>query len=115
MRSYTPLIIILFLVSCSKDQSTPPPTPSPCDSIADVSFTSDIKPLINNNCNTSLCHGGNAGNVNFENYPIIKEYIENGKIEQRVLVDENMPPTAPLDICDQIMLQQWIDAGAPNN
>lgn len=101
--------------ACDKDKSEPVVEEPTCDSIPTVSYANHIQPLLNNNCNTSSCHGGGAGNVSFSDYATVKSYVDNGQLEQRVLIDQNMPPTEPLIECDQKLLQQWLDAGAPNN
>jgi hypothetical protein len=43
---------ILFLYSCKPDNVTPVDCPSGI-----VSFSSQVQPIINQNCNTSGCHG----------------------------------------------------------
>jgi hypothetical protein len=43
---------ILFLYSCKPDNITPVDCPSGI-----VSFSSQVQPIINQNCNTSGCHG----------------------------------------------------------
>ncbi len=85
-----------------------------CDS-TDFSFNTAVMPIITNNCATSIsCHG--AGSVNdYTTYAGIKAKVDNGTFELRVLRNLNMPPAAPLPECERVILQKWLDDGAPDN
>lgn len=86
-----------------------------CDSM-DVSFTEDVFPIIQGNCAITGCHvAGGTGNDIFESYAQIKDKVDNGSLEFRVLEAKNMPPTSPLPDCSRAIIRSWIDAGAPNN
>ncbi len=55
------------------------------------------------------CHsdaGGNQGSLNLESYEQTRASLES--IKQRVLVDQNMPPNAPLNNGDKTLLNFWI-------
>lgn len=86
-----------------------------CDSL-DVSFSEIIFPMIQANCNTVGCHvSGGTGNGIFENYDQIKVKVDNGSMENRVVVLRDMPPGNSLTDCQISQVQSWLDAGAPNN
>ena len=88
---------------------------NPCDT-SNVTFAGMIFPIIQGNCSISGCHiAGGTGPGLYENYDQVKASVDNGKLENRVLVLQNMPPTSPLTACQQFQLQVWIDAGALNN
>jgi hypothetical protein len=88
--------------------------PVECDSIG--TFMDNVKPIIEGNCATPGCHvaGGGAPGL-MENYTQIKSFVDNGLLEQRALINKDMPPSGPLTECQQQLLQTWIDAGAPDN
>jgi uncharacterized membrane protein len=55
------------------------------------------------------CHsdsGGNQGGLNLESYDETRAHLES--IKQRVLVDQNMPPKAPLSSGEKTLLNFWI-------
>lgn len=81
-----------------------------------VSFSQDITPIINASCATSGCHvqGGNANGL-FENYDQVKVKVDNGSFRDRVVVQQDMPPSSSLSNCQIKYIQQWLDEGAPNN
>jgi len=89
--------------------------PVDCDT-SNYDYNTVIYPLIQNQCSsTQACHG--AGSVfgeitTFEN---ITSYVDNGSFEKRVLIDQDMPPAAPLSDCDQELIRSWLTKGAPGN
>ena len=88
---------------------------NPCDT-STVTFSGTIFPIIQGNCSISGCHiAGGTGPGLFENYDQVKSFVDNGKLENRVLVLKNMPPISPLTNCQQLQIQQWLDRGAPND
>lgn len=86
-----------------------------CDTTS-VTFSDDVEFIISANCATSGCHvSGGTGNGNFETYAGINQKVQNGSFEQRVIVEQSMPPDGFLSECDIQVLQQWLNDGAPNN
>ncbi len=86
-----------------------------CDTV-NVSFSNDIMPIIQGNCATTGCHvQGGSGPGIFVNYNGMMEKVNNGSFEKRVLIEKNMPPSAPLSDCQQAIIRAWLKAGAPNN
>ncbi len=113
------LVPLVFLAGCYYDNEeelyTYYYTANPCDT-TNITFNGTIFPIIQGNCSTTGCHvAGGTGIGLFENYDQVKAYVDNGKLENRTLVVQNMPPSSPLTACQQTLLQRWIDAGAPNN
>lgn len=88
---------------------------NPCDTSM-TSFSSIIFPIIQGNCSISGCHvAGGTGPGLFENYDQVKSFVDNGKLENRALVQRDMPPSGPLTNCQIALIQRWIDRGAPND
>lgn len=86
-----------------------------CDT-TNVSFSQEILPIIQNSCAITGCHvQGGSGNGIFENYIQIKSKVDNGSFAQRVLVQQDMPPSGSLSNCQIEHLMQWINDGALNN
>lgn len=85
-----------------------------CDTTA-VSFATDIMPMIQGNC-VSGCHvAGGTGVGIFENYAEVKAKVDNGSMNNRVVVIRDMPPSSALTPCQIQQMQAWILNGAPNN
>jgi len=90
-------------------------TSNPCDTTS-ITFSGTIFPIIQGNCATTGCHvAGGSGPGLLENYDQVKAIVDNGKLENRVLVLRNMPPSGPLTDCQLILIQRWLDNGAVNN
>lgn len=86
-----------------------------CDT-TNVSFNADINPIIQNSCAIVGCHiQGGSGNGLFENYDQIKSKVDNGSFSQRVIIQQDMPPSNPLSDCQIEHLLQWLNDGALNN
>lgn len=87
-----------------------------CNVPEEVSYSESIQPIISNSCATTGCHiqGGVAPGI-LDNYDQVKDVVDAGSFGQRVLVDKDMPPSAPLGSCDLLIIEKWIAQGAPNN
>lgn len=87
-----------------------------CDSLGTVSFAADIKPIMDNHCNSPSCHApGGTAPGDFTAYPEIKQKVDNGTMVHRVLKVQDMPPAGPLSYLELSKLNCWISSGAPNN
>jgi hypothetical protein len=90
------------------------PESAECET-TNITYDNTIGPLMNTNCAVSGCHDGNSGLTGYTNYAAVKVIVDNGKLEQRVLVQKDMPPSVPLTSCELAQFQAWIDNGAPEN
>ncbi len=94
-----------------------------CDTIAAIEFSTQVWPVIENNClschNSSVSNGG----VNLDSYQQIKYYSETLRNETPVIVGvinymngfSNMPPSIKLDECTIRIIELWIEQGILNN
>lgn len=88
-----------------------------CDT-ENVSFASDIAPIISNNC--ASCHSGTNpnGGVRLTNYNEISVVAQSGLL-LNVLTASNgapqMPQAGSLDDCSIDKIEKWINDGYPNN
>ncbi len=97
------------------DGSTQEPDIVSCDS-TNFDFTEIIFPLIQNKCaSVTVCHGSGSVFGELTRFATIKNFVDNGKFERRVLIDKDMPPAAPLSACDQELISNWLDSGAPGD
>lgn len=109
------LIVGLGLSGCYKDNEEYLYGEVDCDTTS-VSFTNDIFPITQMNCSVIGCHvaGGSAPGT-FENYDQIKAVVDESKFKNRVVVLQDMPPSAPLTDCQILHITKWLNDGAPNN
>lgn len=116
MRTFLILITcIVAMSSCRKDNEQDLYGDSECLP-ENVSFSNDIQPIISNSCAVVGCHvQGGLGNGLFENYDQVKTKVDNGALMDRVVVAQDMPPTASLSACQIEFVRQWILEGALDN
>jgi len=94
-----------------------------CDTAAAIEFSTQVWPVIENNClschNSSLSSGG----VNLDSFQQIKNYSETLRNGTPVIVGvinymngfANMPPSKKLDECTIRTIELWIEQGILNN
>lgn len=87
---------------------------SNCDTTS-ITYASGIETIILDNCALSDCHDGNSGLATINDYSSVKNYVDNGLLEQLVLVQKDMPPSGPLSTCNQQKIRSWLMDGAPQN
>jgi hypothetical protein len=118
--------VFFLLISCSKDKADYSNCPTANNK--EVSYASDIKPIIEKNCSYSPCHSSPPHDstlvFNFTTYKGLKS--ASGSIYNRIIrpVDDplHMPKGLPgdsinpaLNGCDLTKLKIWIQSGAPEN
>jgi len=81
-------------------------------SVPEVSFASQVKPIIDTNCQKSGCHGNNVSLPSFSTYSQVKATAEKIKFKTST---KAMPPTGPLSDSNIKLISDWVDQGAPNN
>ncbi len=112
---YTIILLSLFLPACYYDKENLLYGSVDCDT-SEVSFSNHILPIVQASCATSGCHTqGGGGNGIFENYNQVKDKIDNNSFYDRVIVAQDMPPGEALNDCQILLIQTWLDQGAPNN
>lgn len=109
---------MLFLTSCYYDveEVLYPPTTCVTDN---MSYVTDINPIIQTNC--FVCHSAaaNLGNITLEGYGNLIKQVNNGHLLGAIKHQAGfmaMPQgTAQLGSCDIAKIEQWITGGAQNN
>jgi uncharacterized membrane protein len=106
------LIGCVCFASCKHEKIEPVATAQPCT----ATYTADIKPLVNNKCAVTNCHGSN-GLANLADYPILKARADNGNVKKYVFTIQMMPPSGATQLTDdeKTKLQCWLDNGAQQN
>jgi hypothetical protein len=119
-RSLKPYALLFFLVLCSiagcyyDNVEELYPDGSPCD-VSNITYSLDIKPIIDTNCAISGCHVAGTGRVNLTTYAGLKQVVDDGRLVTMVIQQKNMPPTQPLSKCQMDKIQAWIGQGALEN
>lgn len=88
---------------------------SECDTTFE--FTADILPIIQSNC--TGCHSGSnpSGNLSLSTFIQIQASASNGSLMNRINgIGGIMPPNSNgIGNCHKNQIQDWINAGTPNN
>jgi hypothetical protein len=121
MKRHTLAIASLLLLALSttvgcyydNEEELYPTDPNACDT-ANVSFSADILPIIQGNC--AGCHPGSGG-FPLENYANVKAKVDNGSLNLRLLINQDMPPAGNTELnqCQKLLIQSWIAKGAQDN
>ncbi|MBL0054957.1 MAG: hypothetical protein IPP31_01980 [Chitinophagaceae bacterium] len=108
------LLTTIVLDSCSKSNDTTPVTPSSCS--LNVSFTGNIKRILDVNCNS--CHApgsGNASALSKWTYDGTYSSAFNRKSDINAQVSAGlMPQTGGLPQLVKDSVSCWVTKGAPN-
>ncbi|MFN0036016.1 MAG: hypothetical protein ACKVUS_13215 [Saprospiraceae bacterium] len=101
--------------SCYYDNEVEQYGTTPCDTVA-ISYSQDILPIIQANCISCHAPGGEQEGSPFTSYDELKNYTDNRQIVERVNgVGGVMPPTGAISECNQLKIEAWVNAGAPEN
>lgn len=118
----TSLPVIAFMsavmyASCYKDNREELyPGQTTCDTTS-VTWTTDIQPVIQQNCSVSGCHDAAtaSGGVTLSTYAGVKTIADNGRL-LAVTTSGSMPKNATkLDNCTLNKLTKWVNSGSPQN
>jgi len=85
-----------------------------------ISYSLSIAPIISANCSsTAACHGASSSNGDYTTYAGLKADADNGKLNNRVVVNNNAhnPPAyvPALSSSDKDKINCWIQQSSPNN
>lgn len=108
------LLAVLSWQGCDKDD----PKKGPDCNIqnADLSYTKNIKNIIDQQCVS--CHSPGSGVVgaigDYRTYDGLKTFLNNGKILDRVVITKDMPQGGAMSQAQRDSINCWIAAGYPN-
>lgn len=109
----------IIISSCKKDKKVTPDDPTPDCVVENMSFTNDITPIMNQNCNVSGCHDNVtvAAGIKLDNYTGVHDNAD--KIVLTINHSDGvdaMPPNADkIDACDIKKIEAWISQGKKDN
>ena len=112
------LFLIIFFGSCYYDVEEELYQTIEC-STADMSYQSDILPILENNC--LQCHdaASNFGGITLEGFDQLKTYVNNNQLIGVIKHEAGFSPmpknAAKLLDCEIEKIEAWITDGAPNN
>lgn len=127
LKSYYLLLIssvaiLLLVTSCYYDSEEYlyPQISNACDT-SNYTYTGAVKPILQNSCYS--CHSnstsGSGNGIKLENYTDVKFRADDGSLVGSISYSQGysaMPLNAPkLENCKIVIVQKWIDSGAPNN
>jgi hypothetical protein len=88
-------------------------------STANMSYVTDINPILQQNCYSCHSAAANNGNVTLEGYNHLIPYVNNGHLLGAIKHQSGfsaMPQnSSSLSNCDIAKIEQWITDGAQNN
>jgi len=135
MRYYNFLMISFFLfctafflpTSCTSDQLIEMPPPAFCDTLQ-VSYTLQVKEIIDTNCAFSGCHvAGSSAPGNYANFGSLSPFLTEIEFERFVIdlrddPELGMPPNwptnpGPTDLTEEEfeIISCWVNRGYPEN
>jgi len=109
---------LLTLSSCYNDNYQSLYPSGPCDT-SQVTYSKDVRPVINAQCTS--CHSGATplGNIALENYGEVVAMAKNGKLLGSIRNDAGYSPMplggVKLSNCDISKIEKWVKNGTPNN
>ncbi len=106
------LSVLFILSSCGDDEGGTTPCTSP-------SYSTDIKPIIDESCALAGCHVAGFADGDYSSYQGLKDNADSGTLDAQITAG-NMPPSnspGPTSISNaQVnLIKCWIADGAPNN
>lgn len=116
--SFWSLVIILGSLGCYYDTEEDLYPTLNCNTTS-VSFSSDVQPILNNNC--IVCHSAaaNLGNITLEGHSAVLKYVNDGTLLgsiKHLSGYSAMPQGASkMNACNIAKIESWINAGSPNN
>lgn len=82
----------------------------------EASYSVDILPIVQTSCTPGCHEPGGVGPGDFNEYDDLKDKVDDGQLESRVVVNMNMPPPPGSLTNDEIdLIKCWIDNGGQNN
>jgi len=85
-----------------------------------ISYSLNVAPILSANCSSSnACHGISSDNGDYTAYAGLKADADNGKLNNRVIVNNNAHNAPafvpPLSSSDKDKINCWIQQSSPNN
>ncbi len=118
LKSAIVILGALLLNSCYYDVEEDLYGPLDCNPV-DVSYSTDIEPIMSNYCNSCHNQGNQAGGVRTDNYSDLQTVAKNGRLLGSVKHESGytaMPQGIdPLSSCNVSKIEVWITEGIKDN
>lgn len=111
-------LCLLVFASCYYDVEEVLYPPSECVT-ENMSYQSDIRPILQSNC--YVCHSAaaNTANITLEGHTSLLAYVNNGRLLGAIRHQSGFSPmpqnASQLRACDIAKIESWIESGAPDN
>lgn len=98
-----------------------PNSSASCDTITTARFSADVLAVFGTSCNMSGCHNtaSASSGVILDTYAGVKAAADNGRLMGSINQTSGYSPmpkgSGKLNTCSIRRIQQWINAGTPNN
>lgn len=112
------VIITSIISSCNYDSEENLYPSNSCQVGTNVSYKTQIEPILINSCYTCHSKATQNGGVNIEGHPQLNTYIKNGRFIGSIKhLDgfSSMPVGGKLSECNILKIEKWIEEGALNN
>lgn len=124
MKKIIAFVCILGMAGCYSDnyeELYPETTGGSGCNTDNMSFATDIAPIINQYCATASCHNSTvkAGGYDFTTHAGVTLSINNNRLLGAIRQEGGFSPMpqgmAKLSDCNISKITSWVNAGAPNN
>jgi len=110
---------VLLLQGCYYDVAEELyPVTGSCDT-ANVTYTTHVKNVIENNCLVCHSQAANLGSINLEGHAQVKQYADNGRLLGAITHSPGYSPMPQngnkLPPCTISQITAWVNKGAPND
>lgn len=109
-------IFILSTGACTYEKGEIPVV-NVCDTLV-ATYDTNVSAIVDASCAYSGCHNAGSPYGDFTTYTSLKAKVDEGKVEDRVIDQKNMPPsyaTKPLTEDEFQIISCWLENGAPEN
>ena len=110
-------VLGLFLSSCSNDNDDPPPDNNNMNGPTELTYVGSIRVIISANC--TGCHGDpptQGAPMSLTTYNDVRGAVETRNLLARINSTTNpMPPTGLMQNDTRQVIEDWVDAGMPEN
>jgi len=109
---------MIILTSCYYDVEENLYPQNDC-STADMSFQTNIAPILQRNCYACHSAAANTANITLEGHSELMKHVNSGRLLGAIRHESGFTPmpqgAAKLIECDIAKIEQWVADGAPNN
>jgi hypothetical protein len=112
------IMLSLFVSGCYYDNEEELYPVNTCNTI-EMSYNTDVLPILQDNCYTCHDQASNLGGVTLEGYANLINYVENGKLLGVIKHEQGFPEmplgNPQLAQCQIDKIEAWVNQGSPNN